>query len=241
MNIKVIFSICIFMLISKGSYSNTTNKEQTTTSFMEVYDPWYGLNKRMYTFNYYADKYGILPVADFYKNIVPIVGQKGITNFYTNLSYIETVTSATLQGKIAKGMRGLGRLSINSILGLGGLFDVAEKLEMPQENEDFGLLLANYGVGAGPYLIVPFMGPSNLRDLLGKGMGLSLGIFTSPLSSIYIGSYPSMGAFAIESINWRNEIKFRHYGTSTPFEYEYLRFYYNEIRYLEENADKKEN
>lgn len=238
MNIKIIFSTLLLLVFSHNSYSKTTEivekSIEENTAFLKVYDPWYQMNKRIYTFNYYLDTYAALPVTNFYDNNVPTIGKKGITNFYTNLDYIKTITSSTLQGKIAKGMRGLGRLSINSILGLGGFVDVAEKLEMPNENDDFGRLLAFYGVGRGPYLIVPFMGPYNLRDIIGEGIGFAVGGMISPVSTLVVGPYTSMGLLTLEGIDLRNQINFRHYGTSTPFEYEYIRFLHSEIRSLEE-------
>ncbi|MBS4050215.1 MAG: VacJ family lipoprotein, partial [Methylomonas sp.] len=127
-------------------------------------DPYEGFNRSMYGFNMGLDKYLLKPVADGYKFITPNFMQTGVTNFFNNLKGINVVLNDLLQGKFEQSASDLGRFTTNSTIGLLGLFDVATDLGLQQNVEDFGQTLAVWGVNQGPYLVLPVLGPTTLRD-----------------------------------------------------------------------------
>ena len=127
-------------------------------------DPYEGFNRSMYGFNMGLDKMILKPVADGYKFITPDFMQTGVTNFFNNLKGINVVLNDILQGKFEQSASDLGRFTTNSTIGLLGLFDVATPLGLSQNVEDFGQTLAVWGVDQGPYLVLPVLGPTTLRD-----------------------------------------------------------------------------
>jgi phospholipid-binding lipoprotein MlaA len=127
-------------------------------------DPWEGLNRGVYKFNDTLDRAALKPVAKGYKKITPRWFRAGVGNFFTNLSYPSTILNQFLQGKPGLGFKDTGRFLLNSTIGIAGLLDVATPLGLPANDEDFGQTLAKWGVGSGPYLTMPFFGPSSLRD-----------------------------------------------------------------------------
>ncbi|MGY6278264.1 MlaA family lipoprotein [Methylomonas sp. MgM2] len=127
-------------------------------------DPYEGFNRSMYGFNVGLDKYLLKPVADGYRFITPGFMQTGVTNFFNNLKGINVVLNDLLQGKFEQGGSDWGRFLANSTIGLLGLFDVATEIGLEANVEDFGQTLAVWGVGQGPYLVLPVLGPTTLRD-----------------------------------------------------------------------------
>lgn len=127
-------------------------------------DPLEGFNRAMYTFNDKFDRYLLKPVAKGYRAITPKPVRKGVSNFFSNLHDPGIMLNNLLQGKPKQAVSDLGRVLVNSTLGIAGLFDVATRMGMEKHNEDFGQTLGKWGVGEGPYLVLPFLGPSNLRD-----------------------------------------------------------------------------
>ncbi|MGZ4960491.1 MAG: MlaA family lipoprotein [Methylomonas sp.] len=127
-------------------------------------DPYEGFNRSMYGFNIKVDKYVLKPVANGYKWITPEFMQTGVTNFFTNLKGINVVLNDVFQGKFNQGARDAGRFATNSTIGVLGLFDVASEFGLENNVEDFGQTLAVWGVDQGPYLVLPFLGPTTLRD-----------------------------------------------------------------------------
>ncbi len=127
-------------------------------------DPWEGLNRGIYRFNDVADRATLKPVAKAYEKVTPDWFRTGVGNFFTNLTYPTTIVNQLLQGKPAMAGKDTGRFVINSVLGLGGLFDVAVHAGLPENDEDFGQTLAVWGVPSGPFLTIPLFGPSTLRD-----------------------------------------------------------------------------
>lgn len=130
-------------------------------------DPLEGMNRAIYSFNENLDKAVLKPVATGYKAVVPQPLRTGVTNFFNNLAYPTVIINSFLQGKFEQGTDDLMRFITNSSFGLFGLLDVATPAGMPAHNEDFGQSLAKWGVGEGPYLVLPFFGPSNARDTVG--------------------------------------------------------------------------
>ena len=128
-------------------------------------DPIEGVNRAMFSFNTMLDNNIWTPVAKGYQNYTPDLLQVGVHNFFANLKEIPTFVNQVLQLKLTNAMDTRMRFIFNSTLGLAGLVDVATEMGFKKGNEDFGQTLGFYGVGNGPYLILPIIGPSSLRDI----------------------------------------------------------------------------
>lgn len=131
-------------------------------------DPLEGMNRGIYKFNDVADKAVLKPVAKAYKFVTPSPVRTGVNNFFNNLRTITTVLNDLLQLKFAHAFTDTGRFVINSTFGLAGFIDVAGMDKIPVHNEDFGQTLGHWGIGNGAYLVVPFLGPSTMRDFTGR-------------------------------------------------------------------------
>jgi phospholipid-binding lipoprotein MlaA len=127
-------------------------------------DRWEGFNRGVYKFNDTVDRAALKPIAKGYRKITPHFVRVGIGNFLGNLEYPATVVNQFLQGKPKMGLRDTGRFLLNTTLGIGGLFDVATAVGLEANDEDLGQTLAVWGVGSGPFVNLPFFGPSTLRD-----------------------------------------------------------------------------
>lgn len=130
-------------------------------------DPLEGMNRGIYKFNDVTDKAFFKPVATAYKTITPSPIRTGINNFFSNLYGITSILNNLLQFKFANAFSETGRFVINSTFGLAGFIDVAEMDHVPVHKEDFGQTLGHWGVGNGAYLVLPFLGPSSVRDTTG--------------------------------------------------------------------------
>lgn len=130
-------------------------------------DPLESVNRGVYKFNDAADRAVIKPVASAYKAVAPSPIRKGLSNFFNNLGTLTTVLNDILQLKFANAFTDAGRFVINSTFGIAGFIDVASMDNIPVHKEDFGQTLGHWGVGNGPYLVLPFLGPSTLRDTTG--------------------------------------------------------------------------
>ncbi|WNK19221.1 VacJ family lipoprotein [Halomonas piscis] len=143
-------------------------------------DPWEGFNRKVFVFNDVLDRYALRPVAKGYRTITPEPVEDSVGNFFSNLGEIRTVLNSLLQGKGENASRATSRLLINTTAGIGGLFDVATKMDIRQEKEDFGQTLATWGWTDSRYLVLPFLGPSTLRD----ATGLPADIATYPVTYV---------------------------------------------------------
>ena len=208
----------------------SVNKEENNVEFFMVYDPWEGMNRRIYYFNYYFDTYVFQPVVNTYTFITPDILEEGVSNFYSNSKNVGVIVNSAAQGKVRKFMKSLGRFSINSVLGLFGVVDVATNLDMPSPYEDFGTTFAYYGIPSGPYVVLPVLGPSNLRNAVGTGINIVGTPRIHPYTLTDSIDMTNMGVSALDSIDARKNVKFRYYSMGTPFEYEYVRFMYSEYR-----------
>ena len=130
-------------------------------------DPWEGWNRDVQGFNDDVDEYVMKPVSEGYKWITPGFVDQGVTNFYSNINDISVFLNDFLQFKPMQGTEDAGRFMINSVAGLGGLFDVADYLGLPKHREDFDQTMAVWGIPSGPYLVLPFFGPSTPRGVGG--------------------------------------------------------------------------
>ncbi len=130
-------------------------------------DPWQGFNRTVFSFNLKADRYFLKPLAKAYVRLTPSFFRQGVTNVFSNVLEVPSALNGVLQGKLATAAHSSGRLLVNTTLGVVGLFDVAQHMGLQGGGgEDFGQTLATWGVGQGPYLMLPFLGPSTLRDTL---------------------------------------------------------------------------
>lgn len=130
-------------------------------------DPLESMNRAIHRFNEGFDRALLKPVAQAYDTIMPGFAQTGIGNFFSNLDDVTVLANDILQLKAEQGSRDFMRLAINSTFGLFGLLDVAGEMGLQKHNEDFGQTLGRWGVGAGPYLVLPFLGPNDFRDTAG--------------------------------------------------------------------------
>ncbi|MDI1310043.1 MAG: VacJ family lipoprotein [Methylotenera sp.] len=151
-----ILAICVLSLATLSGCATQGNK-----------DPLEGLNRGVYKFNDVTDRAIIKPVAIAYKTITPSPIRTGFNNFFTNLGSLTTVLNDILQLKLADAFTDAGRFVINSTFGIAGFIDVAGKDNIRYHKEDFGQTLGFWGVGNGPYLVLPLLGPSSFRDTTG--------------------------------------------------------------------------
>ena len=144
----------------------------------EINDPFEDLNRDIFIFNEKLDEKLLKPAALTYRKVTPQFARTGVTNFFNNLEEIDTTINQVLQGEIKYAFNDAGRFVINSTIGLFGLLDVASKMGLEKHEEDFGQTLGVWGFDSGPYIMIPFLGPSNPRDLLSR-----------PISSFLSGTF----------------------------------------------------
>jgi phospholipid-binding lipoprotein MlaA len=127
-------------------------------------DPIEGINRGIYKFNDVVDRATLKPVAKGYKKITPEWLRRGVGNFFSNLQYPATIINQLLQGKPKLAARDTGRLLTNTLLGFGGILDPASRVGLDKNDEDLGQTLGVWGVPSGPFIMLPFLGPSTIRD-----------------------------------------------------------------------------
>lgn len=165
-------------------------------------DPWQGFNRGVYKFNDALDRAALKPAAKGYKKITPGWMRAGIGNFFANLQYPTTIVNDFLQGKVGAGFKDTGRFLLNSTVGLGGLLDVATPAGLQGNDEDFGQTLAVWGVGSGPFLNLPFFGPTTLRDAPSRVVDY----FTQPMTYIDLEPEVEWGLRGLELVHSRAEL-----------------------------------
>lgn len=206
--------------------------ERSSLRALNVQDPIEGVNRRIYRFNGQFDEYVYLPVVRGYVMVTPRFVRTGVSNFFTNLGDVPNLANSLAQGRIAKGGRTTARLLLNTTIGVLGLFDVAEALGLPQEPEDFGQTLGRYGVPQGPYLVIPFLGPSSLRD--GTGALVDWGIqweIDYMKHRQYMTDQP--WTYGLQAIDLRYRTPFRYGALDSPFEYDQVRYLYTKLREMQ--------
>ncbi|GAA4356240.1 VacJ family lipoprotein [Kangiella marina] len=145
-------------------------------------DPYEERNRAVWDFNRSIDKALLKPVAEGYQYITPDPVEKGVSNFFSNLGEITTILNDILQGKFLKAGKDTGRFLINSTIGIAGLLDPATEMGLEREEEDFGQTLAVWGFESGPFIMLPFIGPSTVRD--GSGFAIDTFAFYSPYDEL---------------------------------------------------------
>lgn len=131
-------------------------------------DPLESYNRWMFGINDAIDRGAVKPVAKAYVRVVPRPVRTGVGNFFRNLAYPRTIVNDFLQGKVRDGTRDTARLALNTVIGLGGILDPAGRMGLERHDEDFGQTLGRWGVPAGPYFVLPLLGPSTIRDSIGR-------------------------------------------------------------------------
>lgn len=198
---------------------------------VDVYDPWEGMNRNTYIFNANLDTYVMLPVVNVYRDYVPFFLRQGVNNFFSNIaSFNHTVNSALQLNGETTVNNGLRFIS-NTTIGIAGIFDVATGMGFPEIKEDFGQTLGYWGVGDGPYVVLPLFGPSNLRDSGGLVVDFAV---TSWLTDDVFGLNGDGGwlvfYYIMTGVNTRAETSFQYYQSGSPFEYETIRWLYTSGR-----------
>jgi len=175
-NIKQIIFIVFLTFFSSAVLATASDQVKTDSDDFEttivedeIYDPLEKANRAIFSFNNFADKIILEPVAKGYKKL-PSPLQSGISNFLSNLKLPLVVVNQLLQGQGKNAAESTGRFFINSTAGILGLVDVADRIGLEQKEEDFGQTLATWGVGDGFYIVLPLFGPSNVRDTTGMVM-----------------------------------------------------------------------
>jgi phospholipid-binding lipoprotein MlaA len=203
----------------------------TTPSVLDIYDPIEPFNRAMYHFNAGFDRYIFLPIVRAYELVTPDFVENRVSDFFNNLREVPTFANALLQLKGERAARAAVRFVVNGLF-TGGLFDLAGARGVAQVREDFGQTLGYWGLGAGPYLVLPVLGPANLRDATGIAADGLLFWLLTPGEVQESLAYQAV-RFGLQPIDTRHQLAFRYYQTGSPFEYELVRLLYTQTRRLE--------
>jgi len=198
---------------------------------MQVSDPFEGFNRRMYYFNAKADQYVLLPAVKGYQAITPDVVEQGVSNFFNNLSEIPTFINSVLQLKAGVALETFGRFALNSTVGIAGLFDIATPMGLEEQDEDFGQTLGHWGVGTGPYLVLPLTGPSSVRDAVGTSIDMIA--FNAAVDEVGMKADEELLLTLLRGIDTRANLPFKYYASGSAFEYEQLRLLYLKYREIQ--------
>lgn len=176
-------SLCLLLMTSLLLWGCASTPK--TEDYEPNIDPYEGFNRAMYSFNNGLDIYFLKPIAKGYRFVAPGFVEKGVNNFFSNLSEVRNLLNAGLQGKGKKTLNHTGRFLINSTVGVLGLFDAAGAMGLDKtDGEDFGQTLGAWGAGSGSYIVLPLFGPSSVRD----GIGLPVDTLVDPLT--YVNETP---------------------------------------------------
>lgn len=160
---SVIRIVVLALTCAVGGCATTTNPK----------DPFERFNRAMFNFNDTLDQHAVKPAAEAYNKVVPDFVQIGVGNFFGNLGDVWTTVNNFLQGKVADGFSDVMRVAVNSTLGLGGVLDIGSEAGLTKHKEDFGQTLGKWGVRSGPYVVLPVLGPSTLRDTVATPLDLT--------------------------------------------------------------------
>jgi phospholipid-binding lipoprotein MlaA len=166
--VRLVCALACFALL--GACASTGNPR----------DPLEPVNRGIYTFNEALDTTLLRPAAELYRGLVPRIVRTGVHNVFSNINDVIVALNNLLQGKVVNAASDTGRILVNTTVGLLGIFDVATPLGLQKHEEDFGQTLGRWGVGDGPYIVLPIFGPSNVRD----AFGLVVDVYTDPLSYV---------------------------------------------------------
>jgi phospholipid-binding lipoprotein MlaA len=183
--LRVLQAVVFGLLFCCCGCAGSTQNPATAGDADTENDPAEPVNRAIFKANVAADHAVMKPVAQAYSEHVPEGVQKGIHNVVQNLKEPAVAVNDVLQGNVDHAWQSVQRLAVNSTVGLAGVFDVAEKLGVPAHKSDFGQTLAVWGVGEGPFVELPLLGPSNARDAVGTAVDMAM----NPLT--YVGGAPA--------------------------------------------------
>ena len=169
------------MLAALAACATPPESPDAVAEFAEMNDPLEPLNRAIFDFNLAIDKALLRPVAIAYRDVIPKPGRDGVRNFLDNLETPVVLANDVLQGSAQRAGTTVGRFAINSTIGIAGLFDAATGFGFARHDEDFGQTLGVWGFPEGPYLVLPILGPSPLRDTV----GLAVDYFLDPLTYVF--------------------------------------------------------
>ena len=192
---------------------------------VKAYDPWEGFNRRVYRFNAHFDRYVWLPIVRAYDAVLPDYVEDRLSNWLLNQYEVRNIAASLFQLKAESTAIAMQRLVFNTVFGIAGFWDVATALGIYRRDEDFGQVFGHWGAGPGPYVVLPFLGPSSVRDGIGKIPDFAVIIVAwDPLLPDNRGF--TFGSFALAAIDGRRRVPFRYFETGSPFEYELVRGLY---------------
>jgi phospholipid-binding lipoprotein MlaA len=182
---------------SRGAPSDPPPRQAPQRDF----DPWESVNRKVFWFNDHLDIYVIEPAAKAWDFVLPKRVQTSVSNFFANVRFPVHVANNLLQGKIQGAATEVGRFAVNTTAGVAGFFDPATSLGMPPHPEDFGQTLGVWGLCPGPYLVLPILGPSTVRD--GGGILVDYPISITPF---FLNWYEPFAARSVELVNFRASV-----------------------------------
>jgi len=192
----------------------------------ELNDPWESVNRSIFSFNEGLDAYVAKPIAQGYQAITPTVVDTGISNFFSNLEDVLIVFNDLFQLKPVQAASDTARFAVNTTLGLLGFIDVASHMGLVKHNEDLGQTLGYWGVGAGPYVMLPVLGPSNLRDSFGLAGDAATGLGYTALGQT---SMQTFGLWSLRNVDVRADL-IASEGLVTGEKYSFFRSFYQQRR-----------
>ena len=192
--------ISFILLLSLGLQACGTTSKNVSYDWNTSNDPLEGINRSIYSFNTTADKYVLRPIAKGYDTVLPGPAKKGVSNFFLNLGEPWSVVNNILQGKVDRAVGSTYRFVVNSTVGVLGLIDVAKYQGIERTPEDLGQTLATWGVKPGPYLMLPFLGPTNLRDGVGRALS---GAAFYPINELSESNGSRVALTVLDTVNTR--------------------------------------
>ena len=197
MNKRLIRALAAALLLALAGGCATVPAGQGATNPV---DPWEAWNRKVFSFNEAIDEAVLKPVAQTYRKVVPQLVRTGVGNFFGNIGDVWSAANHLLQGKVGSGMEMGMRVLSNTLIGLGGLLDPATEMGLARRSEDFGQTLGVWGLPAGPYIVLPLLGPSSLRDTAGLPLDRYAG---APTLFFDVNAYATS---ALQLVNVRAEL-----------------------------------
>ena len=183
------------VMLALGACASTGQPGQEERSV----DPLEPYNRAVHRFNRAADEWFLAPAARGYVTITPEAVDTGVTNVFQNLEDVGNLVNNALQGKMDRAVSDLGRIGFNTTVGLLGIFDVATPLGFERHDEDFGQTLGWWGAPAGPYVVLPLLGPSTVRDTAGRGGDY----FVSPYDYLTLTTTEAYALYGVRTVDFR--------------------------------------
>ncbi len=184
----------LFVCLLCPFLSNASTNVDVIAYGQEEADPWESFNRSVFSFNETLDQYIFRPVAVGYKAVMPSIVDKGVTNFFGNIADVVSISNSLFQAKGGQAIELTTRVMFNTTFGVFGFFDVSTSFGLQKKKEDFGQTLAVWGVDSGPYMVLPFLGPSTIRDT----SGIVVDVFLDP--QFYQSD--SLGVFVAKKTIW---------------------------------------